>query len=148
MRRSSSSLVHGRSGRSVRLEDYALEREVSEEAHRGGGGRRHRERNHQASQRSLTRYTDVDTGLGTDLSTTTQSGELPPKERERDRGRTKDRRHHHHHHHHHGSFDKDRYHDYRHPPERHWSRSPSEGPDSRGHRQVGPEPFNIYVSGS
>lgn len=134
LRRSSSSLVHGRSGRNVRLEDYSLEREVSEENHRGGG-RRHRDRSHRTSQRSLTRYTDVDTGLGTDLSTTTQSGDLPPKDHERDRGRTKDRRHHHHHHHH-GSFDKDRYHDYhRHPHERHWSRSPSEGPDGRGHRQ-------------
>ncbi|XP_042341587.1 calcium channel, voltage-dependent, P/Q type, alpha 1A subunit, b isoform X9 [Plectropomus leopardus] len=140
MRRSTSSLVHGRSGRGVRLDDYSLERVVSEEG-RHGGGRRHRDRSHRASQRSLTRYTDADTGLGTDLSTTTQSGDLPPKERERDRGRTKDRRHHHHHHHHHSSMDKERYgpdrHDYphRHPHDRHWSRSPSEGPDGRGHRQ-------------
>uniref|UniRef100_A0A3B3CKV4 Voltage-dependent P/Q-type calcium channel subunit alpha-1A n=1 Tax=Oryzias melastigma TaxID=30732 RepID=A0A3B3CKV4_ORYME len=140
MRRSTSSLVHGRSGRGVRLDDYSLERVVSEEG-RHGGGRRHRDRSHRTSQRSLTRYTDADTGLGTDLSTTTQSGELPPKERERDRGRTKDRRHHHHHHHHHSSMDKERYgperHDYahRHPHDRHWSRSPSEGPDGRGHRQ-------------
>ncbi|KAK5865359.1 hypothetical protein PBY51_019638 [Eleginops maclovinus] len=140
MRRSTSSLVHGRTGRGVRLDDYSLERVVSEEG-RHGGGRRHRGRNHRASQRSLTRYTDADTGLGTDLSTTTQSGDLPPKERERDRGRTKDRRHHHHHHHHHSSMDKERYgperHDYppRHPQDRHWSRSPSEGPDGRGHRQ-------------
>lgn len=48
------------------------------------------------------------------MSTTTQSGELPPKEkdrdRDRDRGRQKDRKHHHHHHHHHsGSVDKERY---------------------------------------
>ncbi|XP_076023740.1 LOW QUALITY PROTEIN: voltage-dependent P/Q-type calcium channel subunit alpha-1A-like, partial [Genypterus blacodes] len=135
MRRSTSSLVHGRTGRGVRLDDYSLERVVSEEG-RHGGGRRHR-----TSQRSLTRYTDADTGLGTDLSTTTQSGDLPPKERERERGRAKDRRHHHHHHHHHSSVDKERYgperHDYphRHPHERHWSRSPSEGPDGRGHRQ-------------
>ncbi|XP_078797055.1 calcium channel, voltage-dependent, P/Q type, alpha 1A subunit, b isoform X20 [Oryzias latipes] len=141
MRRSTSSLVHGRSGRGVRLDDYSLERVVSEEG-RHGGGRRHRDRSHRTSQRSLTRYTDADTaGLGTDLSTTTQSGELPPKERERDRGRTKDRRHHHHHHHHHSSMDKERYgpdrHEYahRHPHDRHWSRSPSEGPDGRGHRQ-------------
>ncbi|KAK2817438.1 hypothetical protein Q5P01_025629 [Channa striata] len=140
MRRSTSSLVHGRTGRGVRLDDYSLERVVSEEG-RHGGGRRHRDRSHRASQRSLTRYTDADTGLGTDLSTTTQSGDLPPKERERDRGRTKDRRHHHHHHHHHSSMDKERYgperHDYphRHPHERQWSRSPSEGPDGRGHRQ-------------
>ncbi|CAG5928829.1 unnamed protein product [Menidia menidia] len=138
MRRSTSSLVHGRSGRGMRLEDYSLER--SEEG-RHAGGRRHRDRSHRTSQRSLTRYTDADTGLGTDLSTTTQSGDLPPKERERDRGRTKDRRHHHHHHHHHSSMDKERYgperHDYpsRHPHDRHWSRSPSEGPDGRGHRQ-------------
>uniref|UniRef100_A0A3P8X3U6 Voltage-dependent P/Q-type calcium channel subunit alpha-1A n=1 Tax=Cynoglossus semilaevis TaxID=244447 RepID=A0A3P8X3U6_CYNSE len=142
MRRSTSSLVHGRSGRGVRLDDYSLERVVSEEG-RHGGGRRHWDRSHRTSQRSLTRYTDADTGLGTDLSTTTQSGDLPPKERERDRGRTKDRRHHHHHHHHHGSMEKERYghdrHDYphRHPHDRHWSRSPSEGPDGRGHRQVG-----------
>ncbi|XP_068460360.1 calcium channel, voltage-dependent, P/Q type, alpha 1A subunit, b isoform X4 [Clinocottus analis] len=143
MRRSTSSLVHGRTGRGVRLDDYSLERVVSEEG-RHGGGRRHRDRSHRASQRSLTRYTDADTGLGTDLSTTTQSGDLPPKERERDRGRTKDRRHHHHHHHHHhsSSMDKERYghdrHDYPHRPaahDRHWSRSPSEGPDGRGHRQ-------------
>ncbi|XP_077426945.1 calcium channel, voltage-dependent, P/Q type, alpha 1A subunit, b isoform X2 [Vanacampus margaritifer] len=140
MRRSTSSLVHGRSGRGVRLDDYSLERVVSEEARHGGGGRRHRDRSHRTSQRSLTRYTDADTGLGTDLSTTTQSGDLPPKERERDRGRTKDRRHHHHHHHHHhGSMDKERYdrHElaHRHSHDRHWSRSPSEGPDGRGHRQ-------------
>uniref|UniRef100_A0A3B3UQQ2 Voltage-dependent P/Q-type calcium channel subunit alpha-1A n=1 Tax=Poecilia latipinna TaxID=48699 RepID=A0A3B3UQQ2_9TELE len=138
MRRSTSSLVHGRSGRGVRLDDYSLERVVSEEG-RHGGGRRHRDRSHRTSQRSLTRYTDADTGLGTDLSTTTQSGDLPPKERERDRGRTKDRRHHHHHHRHHSSMDKERFdrHDYphRHPQDRHWSRSPSEGPDGRGHRQ-------------
>ncbi|KAG7219486.1 hypothetical protein INR49_003378, partial [Caranx melampygus] len=137
MRRSTSSLVHGRTGRGVRLDDYSLERVVSEEGRHGGGGRRHRDKSHRASQRSLTRYTDGDT----DLSTTTQSGDLPPKERERDRGRTKDRRHHHHHHHHHSSMDKERYgpdrHDYphRHPHDRHWSRSPSEGPDGRGHRQ-------------
>ncbi|XP_030270659.1 voltage-dependent P/Q-type calcium channel subunit alpha-1A isoform X5 [Sparus aurata] len=139
MRRSTSSLVHGRPGRGVRLDDYSLERVVSEEGRHGG--RRNRDRSHRTSQRSLTRYTDADTGLGTDLSTTTQSGDLPPKERERDRGRTKDRRHHHHHHHHHSSMDKERYgpdrHDYpqRHPQDRHWSRSPSEGPDGRGHRQ-------------
>ena len=92
-------------------------------------------------------------GLGTDLSTTTQSGDLPPKERERDRGRTKDRRHHHHHHHHHSSMDKERYghdrHDYppRHPHDHHWSRSPSEGPDGRGHRQVGSTDTKINAKG-
>ncbi|XP_043108217.1 calcium channel, voltage-dependent, P/Q type, alpha 1A subunit, b isoform X5 [Puntigrus tetrazona] len=145
MRRSTSSLVHGRSGRGVRLDDYSLERVVSEEGHRHGPRRRERDRDrerdrsHRTSERSLARYTDADTGLGTDLSTTTQSGDLPPKERERERGRAKDRRHHHHHHHHHSSVDKERYgheRDYhRHPhdrSDRHWSRSPSEG---RGHRQ-------------
>lgn len=70
MRRSTSSLVHGRAGRGVRLDDYSLERVVSEEG-KHGGGRRHRERNHQASQRSLTRYTDADTGesLRADMDT-------------------------------------------------------------------------------
>uniref|UniRef100_A0A671TJW5 Voltage-dependent P/Q-type calcium channel subunit alpha-1A n=1 Tax=Sparus aurata TaxID=8175 RepID=A0A671TJW5_SPAAU len=151
MRRSTSSLVHGRPGRGVRLDDYSLERVVSEEGRHGG--RRNRDRSHRTSQRSLTRYTDADTGLGTDLSTTTQSGDLPPKERERDRGRTKDRRHHHHHHHHHSSMDKERYgpdrHDYpqRHPQDRHWSRSPSEGPDGRGHRQVGSTDSEINAEG-
>lgn len=61
MRRSTSSLVHGRSGRGVRLDDYSLERVVSEEG-RHCGGRRHRDRSHRTSQRSLTRYTDADTG--------------------------------------------------------------------------------------
>lgn len=61
MRHSTSSLVHGRSGRGVRLDDYSLERVVSEEG-RHGGGRRHRDRSQRASQRSLTRYTDADTG--------------------------------------------------------------------------------------
>ncbi|XP_058648386.1 calcium channel, voltage-dependent, P/Q type, alpha 1A subunit, b isoform X17 [Onychostoma macrolepis] len=145
MRRSTSSLVHGRSGRGVRLDDYSLERVVSEEGHRHGPRRRdrdrdrERDRSHRTSERSLARYTDADTGLGTDLSTTTQSGDLPPKERERERGRAKDRRHHHHHHHHHSSVDKERYgherdyHRHTHDrSDRHWSRSPSEG---RGHRQ-------------
>ena len=70
MRRSTSSLVHGRSGRGVRLDEYSLERVVSEEGrHSGGGGggqRRHRDRSdrsHRTSQRSLTRYTDADTGV-------------------------------------------------------------------------------------
>ncbi|XP_052465489.1 calcium channel, voltage-dependent, P/Q type, alpha 1A subunit, b isoform X5 [Carassius gibelio] len=145
MRRSTSSLVHGRSGRGVRLDDYSLERVVSEEGHRHVPRRRERDRDrerdrsHRTSERSLARYTDADTGLGTDLSTTTQSGDLPPKERERERGRAKDRHHHHHHHHHHSSVDKERCsHErdfHRHPhdrSDRHWSRSPSEG---RGHRQ-------------
>lgn len=61
MHRSTSSLVHGHTGRGMRLDDYSLERVVSEEG-RHGGGRRHRDRSHRASQRSLTRYTDADTG--------------------------------------------------------------------------------------
>lgn len=60
MRRSTSSLVHGRPGRGVRLDDYSLERVVSEEGRHGG--RRNRDRSHRTSQRSLTRYTDADTG--------------------------------------------------------------------------------------
>lgn len=50
-------------------------------------------------------------------------------------------------------MDKERYgpdrHDYshRHPHDRHWSRSPSEGPDGRGHRQVGSKPRARCVSG-
>ncbi|KAG7491439.1 hypothetical protein MATL_G00003720 [Megalops atlanticus] len=137
LRRSSSSLVHGRSGTGVRLEDYSLERVIPEE---GPRHHRRRERSHRASERSLSRYTDADT----DLSTTTQSGDLPPrdKDHDRERGRAKDRRHHHHHHHHHGSVDKERYGpdrgEYGHRPhdrDRHWSRSPSEGRDCRTHRQ-------------
>ncbi|XP_058863954.1 voltage-dependent P/Q-type calcium channel subunit alpha-1A-like isoform X7 [Acipenser ruthenus] len=137
MKRSASSLGHGRS-KGVRLDDYSLERVIPEENQRH---HRRRERGHRTSERSLSRYTDADTGLGTDLSTTTQSGDLPPKEKDRERGRPKDRRHHHHHHHHHGSVDKERY-----TPERQeyggqrtrdrrWSRSPSEGRDCMPHRQ-------------
>uniref|UniRef100_A0A6Q2ZKU4 Voltage-dependent P/Q-type calcium channel subunit alpha-1A n=1 Tax=Esox lucius TaxID=8010 RepID=A0A6Q2ZKU4_ESOLU len=70
MRRSTSSLVHGRSGRErgVRLDDYSLERVEGEGRHGGGGGGQHRDRrdrrdrSHRTSQRSLTRYTDADTG--------------------------------------------------------------------------------------
>ncbi|XP_066565346.1 voltage-dependent P/Q-type calcium channel subunit alpha-1A-like [Amia ocellicauda] len=136
MKRSASSLGPGRS-RGVRLDDYSLERVIPEETQRHGP--RRRDRGHRVSERSLSRYTDADTGLGTDLSTTTQSGDLPPKEKERERGRPKDRKHHHHHHHHHSS-DKERYGperpDYSHRPrEQRWSRSPSEGRDCRAHRQ-------------
>uniref|UniRef100_A0A8C2GQV5 Voltage-dependent P/Q-type calcium channel subunit alpha-1A n=1 Tax=Cyprinus carpio TaxID=7962 RepID=A0A8C2GQV5_CYPCA len=143
MKRSASSLGHGRQGRSMRGEDYAMDRVIPEEGHRHG--HRHRDRSHRASERSLSRYTDADTGLGTDLSTTTQSGDLPSKER--DRGRAKDRKHHHHHHHHHGSLDKENYGherergDYGHrgsrERDRRWSRSPSEGRECLTHRQVG-----------
>ncbi|XP_061080388.1 voltage-dependent P/Q-type calcium channel subunit alpha-1A-like isoform X3 [Conger conger] len=144
MKRSASSLGHGRCGKGGRLEDYG-----PEEGQRHG--HRRRERSHRTSERSLSRYTDADTGLGTDLSTTTQSGDLPPKEkdrerdrdRDRERGRPKDRKHHHHHHHHHGSIDKERYGpdrgEYAHRPprdrDRRWSRSPSEGRECLTHRQ-------------
>ncbi|XP_029106174.1 voltage-dependent P/Q-type calcium channel subunit alpha-1A-like isoform X7 [Scleropages formosus] len=151
MKRSASSLGHGRPGKGTRLDDYALERVIPEEGQRHG--HRRRERSHRTSERSLSRYTDADT----DLSTTTQSGDLPPKEKDRDRerdrererdrdrerGRPKDRKHHHHHHHHHGSVDKERYGpdrgDYGHRPPRErdhrWSRSPSEGRECMTHRQ-------------
>jgi len=62
-----------------------------------------------------------------ELSTATQSGELPLRDKERgdrDRGRSKDRKHHHHHHHHHhhqGSLDKEHY-------------GPPERPAEYGHR--------------
>ncbi|XP_062840951.1 voltage-dependent P/Q-type calcium channel subunit alpha-1A isoform X4 [Trichomycterus rosablanca] len=139
MKRSASSLGHGRMGRGPRGEDYAMERVMPEEGQRHG--HRRRDRSHRASERSLSRYTDADTGLGTDLSTTTQSGDMPPKEKERERGRAKERRHHHHHHHHHhSSVEKERY-----TPERdrgdygqrqrRWSRSPSEGRECLTHRQ-------------
>ncbi|XP_016047756.2 voltage-dependent P/Q-type calcium channel subunit alpha-1A isoform X1 [Erinaceus europaeus] len=126
-----------------RLEDYSLERVPPEDDPRHH--QRRRDRGHRASERSLGRYTDVDTGLGTDLSMTTQSGDLPPKERDQERGRPKDRKHrqhHHHHHHHHPQPpDKERY-----PQERpdhgrtrtrdqRWSRSPSEGREHMTHRQ-------------
>uniref|UniRef100_A0A8C4L193 Voltage-dependent P/Q-type calcium channel subunit alpha-1A n=1 Tax=Equus asinus TaxID=9793 RepID=A0A8C4L193_EQUAS len=128
-----------------RLDDYSLERVPPEENQRHH--QRRRDRGHRASERSLGRYTDVDTGLGTDLSMTTQSGDLPPKERDQERGRPKDRKHrqhhHHHHHHHPPPADKERF-----APERpehgrprardqRWSRSPSEGREHMAHRQVG-----------
>ncbi|CAK6445424.1 unnamed protein product [Pipistrellus nathusii] len=131
-----------------RLEDYSLERVPPEENQRHHQRRRDRDRDrdrgHRASERSLGRYTDVDTGLGTDLSMTTQSGDLPSKERDQERGRPKDRKHrqhhHHHHHHHPPPPDKERYAQER-PDHRarardqRWSRSPSEGPEHMAHRQ-------------
>nr|KAF6479265.1 calcium voltage-gated channel subunit alpha1 A [Molossus molossus] len=125
-----------------RLDDYSLERVPPEENQRHH--QRRRDRGHRASERSLGRYTDVDTGLGTDLSMTTQSGDLPSKERDQERGRPKDRKHrqhhHHHHHHHPPPPDKERYAQER-PDHRarardqRWSRSPSEGPEHMAHRQ-------------
>ncbi|XP_057283767.1 voltage-dependent P/Q-type calcium channel subunit alpha-1A isoform X2 [Pezoporus wallicus] len=143
MKRSASTLGHPR-GRGIRLDDYSLERVIPEDGQRHH--QRRRERSHRTSERSLSRYTDMDTGLGTDLSITTQSGELPPKERDPERGRAKDRKHrhhhHHHHHHHHGAGDKERgppteRHDYGRPRsrDRRWSRSPSEGREHAPPRQ-------------
>ncbi|TKC39409.1 hypothetical protein EI555_002352 [Monodon monoceros] len=136
-----------------RLDDYSLERVPPEENQRHH--QRRRDRSHRASERSLGRYTDVDTGLGTDLSMTTQSGDLPSKERDQERGRPKDRKHrqhhHHHHHHHPPPPDKERYaqerpdHGRTRARDQRWSRSPSEGREHMAHRQVGvaggtPEP--------
>ncbi|VTJ53935.1 Hypothetical predicted protein [Marmota monax] len=126
-----------------RLDDYSLERVPPEENQRHH--QRRRDRGHRASERSLGRYTDVDTGLGTDLSMTTQSGDLPPKERDQERGRPKDRKHrqhhHHHHHHHPPPPDKERYaqerpdHGRARARDQRWSRSPSEGREHMAHRQ-------------
>uniref|UniRef100_A0A8C6WLS5 Voltage-dependent P/Q-type calcium channel subunit alpha-1A n=1 Tax=Neogobius melanostomus TaxID=47308 RepID=A0A8C6WLS5_9GOBI len=139
MKRSASSLGHSRSGKGHRdrggQEDYMDQ--VPEEG-RTRHGHRRRERRHGASERSLCRYADSETGV--ELS---QSAEILSKDR--DRGRSKDRKHHHHHHHHHGgSVDKERYRgDYTHrhsrdsERERRWSRSPSEGRECLTHRQVG-----------
>uniref|UniRef100_A0A8C6T4L3 Voltage-dependent P/Q-type calcium channel subunit alpha-1A n=1 Tax=Neogobius melanostomus TaxID=47308 RepID=A0A8C6T4L3_9GOBI len=104
MKRSASSLGHSRSGKGHRdrggQEDYMDQ--VPEEG-RTRHGHRRRERRHGASERSLCRYADSETGV--ELS---QSAEILSKDR--DRGRSKDRKHHHHHHHHHGgSVDKERY---------------------------------------
>ncbi|XP_072776143.1 voltage-dependent P/Q-type calcium channel subunit alpha-1A isoform X2 [Taeniopygia guttata] len=148
MKRSASLLGHSRA-RGVRLDDFSLERvPPAEDGQRHHPRRGHR--GHRASERSLSRYTDGDTGLGTDLSVTTQSGDAPPKERDPERGRPKDRRHrhhhHHHHHHHHGGGaggDRDRCvppperHDYGRPRsrDRRWSRSPSEGREHAAPRQ-------------
>ncbi|XP_044768972.1 voltage-dependent P/Q-type calcium channel subunit alpha-1A [Neomonachus schauinslandi] len=131
-----------------RLDDYSLERVPPEENQRHH--QRRRDRGHRASERSLGRYTDVDTGLGTDLSMTTQSGDLPSKERDQERGRPKDRKHrqhhHHHHHHHPPPSDKERYaqerpdHGRARARDQRWSRSPSEGREHMAHRQVGVAP--------
>ncbi|XP_074206735.1 voltage-dependent P/Q-type calcium channel subunit alpha-1A isoform X1 [Camelus bactrianus] len=126
-----------------RLDDYSLERVPPEENQRHH--QRRRDRSHRASERSLGRYTDVDTGLGTDLSMTTQSGDLPSKERDQERGRPKDRKHrqHHHHHHHHHPPPPDKEHYGQERPDhgrarardQRWSRSPSEGREHMAHRQ-------------
>lgn len=58
MKRSASMLGHSRS-KGMRLDDYSLERVIPEENQRH---HRRRERGHRTSERSLSRYTDVDTG--------------------------------------------------------------------------------------
>lgn len=60
MKRSASSLGHGRLGRGPRADDYAMDRVMPEEGPRHG--HRRRDRSHRASERSLSRYTDADTG--------------------------------------------------------------------------------------
>uniref|UniRef100_G3TRD3 Voltage-dependent P/Q-type calcium channel subunit alpha n=1 Tax=Loxodonta africana TaxID=9785 RepID=G3TRD3_LOXAF len=114
-----------------RLDDYSLERVPPEENQRHH--QRRRDRGHRASERSLGRYTDVDTGLGTDLSMTTQSGDLPSKDRDQERGRPKDRNP--------PPPDKERYsqerpdHSRARARDQRWSRSPSEGREHMAHRQ-------------
>uniref|UniRef100_A0A8C5L6V5 Voltage-dependent P/Q-type calcium channel subunit alpha n=1 Tax=Jaculus jaculus TaxID=51337 RepID=A0A8C5L6V5_JACJA len=140
MKRSASML----GSKARRLDDYSLERVPPEENQRYH--QRRRDRGHRTSEHSLGRYTDVDTGLGTDLSMTTQSGDLPSKD-DRERGRPKDRKHrqhhHHHHHHHPPPPDKERYAQERpdlgrtRARDQRWSRSPSEGREHVTHRQVG-----------
>uniref|UniRef100_A0A6I8P6Y4 Voltage-dependent P/Q-type calcium channel subunit alpha-1A n=1 Tax=Ornithorhynchus anatinus TaxID=9258 RepID=A0A6I8P6Y4_ORNAN len=61
MKRSASMLGHSRS-KGIRLDDYSLERVIPEENQRHH--QRRRERSHRTSERSLSRYTDVDTGQG------------------------------------------------------------------------------------
>uniref|UniRef100_A0AAY4C9W2 Voltage-dependent P/Q-type calcium channel subunit alpha-1A n=1 Tax=Denticeps clupeoides TaxID=299321 RepID=A0AAY4C9W2_9TELE len=63
MKRSASSLGHSRSGRGFRGDDYGLERSIPEEGTRHG--HRRRNRSHRTSERSLSRYTDADTGQST-----------------------------------------------------------------------------------
>uniref|UniRef100_A0A670IVF0 Voltage-dependent P/Q-type calcium channel subunit alpha-1A n=1 Tax=Podarcis muralis TaxID=64176 RepID=A0A670IVF0_PODMU len=58
MKRSASMLGHSRS-KGMHLDDYSLERVIPEENQRH---HRRRERGHRTSERSLSRYTDVDTG--------------------------------------------------------------------------------------
>ncbi|XP_059588284.1 voltage-dependent P/Q-type calcium channel subunit alpha-1A isoform X2 [Alligator mississippiensis] len=134
MKRSASVLGHPRA-RGIRLDDYSLERVPPDDAQRHHLRRRDRDRDraHRASDRSLGRYADADAGLGTDLSMTPPSGELPLKERDGERGRPKDRRHHHHHHHHHHRHEDGRPRDR--DRDRRWSRSPSEARDHPPPRQ-------------
>lgn len=61
MKRSASSLGHERLGRVPRADDYAMNQVMPEEGQRHG--HRRRDRSHRASERSLSRYTDADTGV-------------------------------------------------------------------------------------
>ncbi|KAI4822776.1 hypothetical protein KUCAC02_008304 [Chaenocephalus aceratus] len=127
MKRSASSLGHSRSGRGHRDkgDDYNMEC-VPEEERTSRHGHRRKDRGHRASERSLCRYTEADTGLGTDLSTTTQSGDLTSKDkdRDRDRGRSKDQREGEYGHRHSRERELE---DRERERDRRWSRSPSEG---------------------
>lgn len=60
MKRSASSLGHDHLGWVPRADDYAMDRVMPEEGPRHG--HRRRDRSHRASERSLSRYTDADTG--------------------------------------------------------------------------------------
>lgn len=67
MKRSASSLGHSRSGRGHRdrggVDDYGMERVIPEEGRTSRHGHRRKERSHRASERSLSRYADGDTGV-------------------------------------------------------------------------------------
>ncbi len=66
MKRSASSLGHSRSGRSHRdkavVDDSNMERVIPEEGRTSRHGHRRKDRGHRASERSLCRYTEADTG--------------------------------------------------------------------------------------
>lgn len=70
MKRSASSLGHSRSGRGHRdkggADDYNMDRVIPEEGRTSRHGHRRKDRSHRASERSLYRYTEGDTG-GKDL---------------------------------------------------------------------------------
>lgn len=66
MKRSASSLGHSRSGRGHRdkggADDYNMEHAIPEEGRSSRHGHRRKDRSHRASERSLCRYTEADTG--------------------------------------------------------------------------------------
>ena len=67
MKRSASSLGHSRSGRGHRdkggPDDYNMDRVIPEEGRSSRHGHRRKDRGHRASERSLCRYTEADTGI-------------------------------------------------------------------------------------